>query len=124
MKSPIEKSQTIQMEVEASWIRNTRLYFPKDQASFFPTDCFRARGEPERDMLPKSAAPVSFDYGCGVVETDMTMDKSGRIRAGTNKWVGLFYKDNHIVDGHSISVTKTGERTYKIRPSNRDDPTV
>lgn len=124
MKSTMEKSQTIQMEVEASWLRNTKLYFPKDQASFFPTDCFRARGKPEEDMLPKKAVPVSFDYGFEVVETDMTMDKSGRIRAAKNKCVGRFYKDNHIADGHSISVTKTGERTFKIRPSNCDDPTV
>ena len=75
-------------------------------------------------MLPKSAVPVTFDYGFEVVETDMTMDKSGRIRAGTNKCIGRFYKDNHIVGGHSISVTKTGERTFKIRPSNCDDPAV
>lgn len=124
MKCKVEKSQTIQMEVGDSWLRNTKLYFPKDQANFFPSDCFRARGKPERAMLPESAVPVRFDYGFEVVETDMTMDSSGRIRAATNKCIGRFYKVNKIAPGHSISVTKTGERTFKIRPSNCDDPAV
>lgn len=119
-----KKLLTIQTEVEASWLKNTRLYFPKDQASFFPSDCFRARGKPERDLLPIVGVSVWFDYGFEVVETDMTMDKSGRIRAGTAKCVGRFYRDNHVVIGDSISVTKTGERTFKIRPSKCDDPTV
>ena len=103
------------MEVQESWIKNSTLYFSKECSSFFPVDCFGARGKPEQARWPAKGVPVTLDFGSVKVETDIAMGDGGRIRPRDIKGVRRFYADSAAIAGDFVVVTRTAPRAFQLR---------
>jgi hypothetical protein len=116
MKKDISKS-TIQVQIATPhWLKRKLIYFPREFASFFPTDAFCARGKPEFGTYPNNGVPVTFDYGITKTTCDISTDKAGKMRPSvTGKPIDDFYKAFNAVVGDYVTISKGEDRVFHIK---------
>ena len=102
------------IELSAADIKNSKIRFTSCGRKFFPENAF---GGPKAEQTGKAIALLISGVNLEI-KTDLPTDKVGNPRwfPRERSWIGHFYKDQGLVSGDKVKITRISERRYSIEP--------
>lgn len=106
-----------------AWVKEANSYMNVDQQfkTFFPDDCFIARGTGRENegLLTDRGIVLQYKGASEPVRCFMELRAGGQFRPSNRGAIKSFYKATGAKVGDSIRFEKVGERSYLVDLANR-----
>lgn len=108
-------SITIEISSDA-WLRNNYMNFPGQKKTFFPDDCFIARGTGTENkfLLDARGIDIRYQFSPEPVRCHMEQRAGTQFRPSNRGAIRIFYEKTQAKMGDSIVIKKILDRTFEI----------
>jgi len=100
------------------WVdeKNSYMNIPAELKTFFPDDCFIARGtgKENKALLLERGVDIQYEGSSAPVKCFMELRDSGKFRPSSRGHIKAFYAQTGAALHDSIEIQKTGERTFAV----------
>ena len=101
-----------------AWVKEANSYMNLDPQfkTFFPDDCFIARGtgRENQHLLAERGIRLEYQGGGDFVQCFMELRSGGQFRPSNRGAIRAFYKATGAKAGDSIRFVKATDRAYKV----------